>query len=67
MRYIIELEFRLAKPKGPSDLRAPYSSRLRSRLSQRNIQWAKQHGFPHEAMLSGTSAILYREEEHGRH
>ena len=67
MRYILEPEFRTAKPpRGVRPARA-YSSSLRQELSLRNLQWTVEHGFSHEATLGKTPAILYREDEQGRH
>jgi hypothetical protein len=67
MRYILEPEFRTAKPPRGVRLARGYSSNLRQELSLRNPQWAVGHDFSHEATLGKTPEILYREDEQGRH
>ena len=46
---------------------ARYAAELRRELSQRNIVWARQNNFAHEISLGGVPAVLYREDESGRH
>jgi hypothetical protein len=67
MRYLIEPEFRAAKPLRAAKPPRVYSSTLRQELALRNLQWAAGHNFSHERMLGSTPAILYREDEQGRH
>jgi hypothetical protein len=67
MRYILEPEFRAAKSPRSARPSRVYSSILRQELALRNLQWAVGHGFSHESTLGKTPAILYREDEQGRH
>ena len=40
---------------------------LRQELSQRNVRWAVDHVYAHDVSLGRTPAVLYREDELGRH
>lgn len=44
-----------------------YASRLKQELSARAIAWAETHGFAHERTLGSIPAVLFREDEQGRH
>ncbi len=46
---------------------ARYAAELRRELSERNRVWAQQNHFAHEISLGGVPAVLYREDEEGRH
>jgi hypothetical protein len=65
MRYLIEAEYRSAKPRQSTRSNPPYATELRAELSQRNLIWARTHN--HEVSLGRVPAVLYREDEEGNH
>jgi hypothetical protein len=67
MRYLIDAEFRRPKPQAPTRPAMPYAAHLRRDLAQRNLQWAHEQDYLHEASLGSVPAVLYREDEQGRH
>ncbi|WP_263382265.1 PGN_0703 family putative restriction endonuclease [Granulicella arctica] len=66
MRYIIDPEFREARPR-PARPSKHYAADLRRELSVRNLQWALRHPGSHEVSLGNPPAILYREDDAGNH
>jgi hypothetical protein len=65
MRYLIEAEYRSAKPRPRAPSSPPYAAELRADLSQRNLLWARAH--PHEVSLGRVPAVLYHDDESGNH
>ncbi len=66
MRYIFE---KTAEREIPTEARHParYATDLRRELGERNVVHARKHDFLHEVTLGGTPAVLYRQDEQGRH
>lgn len=66
MRYLLEEPF-LRKASGDARQTPRYAADLRRELSHRNVIFAGQNNFVHELSLSAVPAVLYREDEAGRH
>ena len=66
MRYLIDAEYRERSTPRPSPI-LPFASALRRELSERNVRWALDHDCAHEVSLGAVPAVLYREDEQGRH
>ena len=66
MRYVFE---EIATREVPAEPRpsARYAADLRRELSERNILWARKNAFLHEVSLGAVPAVLYSEDEDGRH
>jgi hypothetical protein len=66
VRYVFEQATvqESSKPARPSPR---YAAELRRELSERNIVWARQNNFAHEISVGAVPAVLYREDEQGRH
>lgn len=67
VRYLIDPEYRVAKSERTFRAVGGYAGGLRCELSERNQQWARDHGVVHEVTLGGVPAVLYQEDEQGRH
>lgn len=67
MKYLIDAEYRERPAKSSFSAALPFASLLRVELSQRNIRWALDHEYCHEISLGRVPAVLYREDESGRH
>ena len=66
MRYIAETAD-LPEIQQSVEYKLRYAAELRGELSERNIRWAGANNFPHEISLGSTPAVLYREDDTGRH
>lgn len=66
MRYIAERADTLEIPQSV-EYKPRYEAELRRELSERNIRWAQANDFPHEISLGSTPAVLYRNDDAGRH
>jgi hypothetical protein len=66
MRYVLE---KTETQDSPAEGRqsARYGAELRRELSERNIMWSRKNKLDHEVTLGGVPAVLYREDEEGRH
>lgn len=67
MRYLIDAEYREARDEEQPRVTASYATRLRQELSVRNQRWARDTASLHEVTLGGVPAVLYSEDELGRH
>ncbi len=67
MRYLIDAEYRQRRSDTKPPVSAGFATALRQELGERNLQWAPEKGFAHEATMGSVPAVLYREDERGRH
>ncbi len=67
MRYLIDAEYRQRRSDTKPPVSAGFATALQQELSERNLQWASEHRFLHETTMGNVPAVLYREDERGRH